>query len=61
MATGDVTQVGRISISMIRGEDVLDIGWLRSNSDTHTLGREDNHPAQFAERFHKEITGSRLE
>jgi len=63
LATGDSYTVSRILDSMIRGEDVLDNRLAAIKQPTLILwGREDRLiPLNFAERFHKEITGSRLE
>jgi len=63
LATGDSYTVGRILDSMIRGEDVLDGRLGAIHKPTLIVwGREDRLiPLNFAERFHKEITGSRLE
>src|SRR5437870_13036522 len=62
VSAGDNYTVNQLLDSMIRGEDVLDNRLAAINQPTLILwGREDRLiPLNFAERFHKEITGSRL-
>jgi pimeloyl-ACP methyl ester carboxylesterase len=63
VTAGDNYTVNQILDSMIRGEDVLDGRMGAIHKPTLIVwGREDKLiPLSFAERFHKEITGSRLE
>ena len=63
VSAGDNYTVNQLLDSMIRGEDVLDNRLAAIKQPTLILwGREDKLiPLNFAERFHKEITGSRLE
>ena len=63
VSAGDNYTVNQLLDSMIRGEDVLDNRLAAIKQPTLILwGREDRLiPLNFAERFHKEITGSRLE
>ena len=63
VTTGDNYTVNQLLESMIRGEDVLDGRMGAIHKPTLIVwGREDKLiPLNFAERFHKEITGSRLE
>jgi pimeloyl-ACP methyl ester carboxylesterase len=63
VTAGDNYTINRFLDSMIRGEDVLDgrLGGIHKPT-LIVWGREDKLiPLNFAERFHKEITGSRLE
>jgi len=62
VSAGDNHTVNQLLDSMIRGEDVLDNRLAAIKQPTLILwGREDRLiPLNFAERFHKEITGSRL-
>ena len=63
VTAGDNYTVNQLLDSMIRGEDVLDGRLGAIHKPTLIVwGREDKLiPLNFAERFHKEITGSRLE
>src|SRR6266550_4469326 len=63
VSADDNYTVNQLLDSMIRGEDVLDNRLAAIKQPTLILwGREDRLiPLNFAERFHKEITGSRLE
>ncbi len=63
VTAGDNYTVNQLLDSMIRGEDVLDCRLGAIHKPTLIVwGREDKLiPLNFAERFHKEITGSRLE
>ena len=63
VTAGDNYTINQFLDSMIRGEDVLDGRLGRIHKPTLIVwGREDKLiPLNFAERFHKEITGSRLE
>ena len=63
VTAGDNFTVNQLLDSMIRGEDVLDGRLGAIHKPTLIVwGREDKLiPLNFAERFHKEITGSRLE
>jgi pimeloyl-ACP methyl ester carboxylesterase len=63
VTAGDGYTVSQFLGSMIRGEDVLDGRLGAIHKPTLIVwGREDRLiPLNFAERFHKEITGSRLE
>jgi len=63
VTAGDNYTVNQLLDSMIRGEDVLDGRLGAIHKPTLIVwGREDKLiPLKFAERFHKEITGSRLE
>jgi pimeloyl-ACP methyl ester carboxylesterase len=63
VTAGDNYTINQFLDSMIRGEDVLDgrLGGIHKPT-LIVWGREDKLiPLNFAERFHKEITGSRLE
>ncbi len=62
VSAGDNYTVNQLLDSMIRGEDVLDNRLAAIKQPTLILwGREDRLiPLNFAERFHKEITGSQL-
>jgi len=63
VTAGDGYTINQLLDSMIRGEDVLDgrLGAIHKQT-LIVWGREDKLiPLNFAERFHKEITGSRLE
>ena len=62
VTAGDNYTVNQLLDSMIRGEDVLDGRLGAIHKPTLIVwGREDKLiPLNFAERFHKEITGSRL-
>jgi pimeloyl-ACP methyl ester carboxylesterase len=63
VTAGDGFTINQLLDSMIRGEDVLDgrLGAIHKPA-LIVWGREDKLiPLNFAERFHKEITGSRLE
>jgi Predicted hydrolases or acyltransferases (alpha/beta hydrolase superfamily) len=63
VTAGDGYTINQLLDSMIRGEDVLDGRLGAIHKPTLIVwGREDKLiPLNFAERFHKEITGSRLE
>ena len=63
VTAGDNYTVNQLLDSMISGEDVLDGRLGAIHKPTLIVwGREDKLiPLNFAERFHKEITGSRLE
>jgi pimeloyl-ACP methyl ester carboxylesterase len=63
VTAGDNYTINQVLDSMIRGEDVLDGRLGAIHKPTLIVwGREDKLiPLNFAERFHKEITGSRLE
>jgi pimeloyl-ACP methyl ester carboxylesterase len=63
VTAGDSYTVKQVLESMVRGEDVLDGRVGAIHRPTLILwGRDDKIiPLNFAERFHKEITGSRLE
>jgi len=63
VTAGDSYTVKQVLESMVRGEDVLDGRVSAIHKPTLILwGRDDKLiPLSFAERFHKEITGSRLE
>ena len=63
VTAGDGYTINQLLDSMIRGEDVLDGRLGAIHKPTLIVwGREDKViPLNFAERFHKEITGSRLE
>jgi pimeloyl-ACP methyl ester carboxylesterase len=63
VTAGDNYTVNQLLDSMIRGEDVLDGRLGAIHKPTLIVwGREDKLiPLNFAERFHKQITGSRLE
>ncbi len=63
VTAGDNYTVNQLLDSMIRGEDALDGRLGAIHKPTLIVwGREDKLiPLNFAERFHKEITGSRLE
>jgi pimeloyl-ACP methyl ester carboxylesterase len=63
VTAGDGYTINQLLESMIRGEDVLDGRLGAIHKPTLIVwGREDKIiPLNFAERFHKEITGSRLE
>jgi pimeloyl-ACP methyl ester carboxylesterase len=63
VTAGDSYTVKQVLESMVRGEDVLDGRVGAIHKPTLILwGRDDKLiPLNFAERFHKEITGSRLE
>ena len=63
VTAGDNYTVNQLLDSMIRGEDVLDGRLGAIHKPTLIVwGREDKLiPLNFADRFHKEITGSRLE
>ena len=63
VTAGDGYTIDRVVDSIIRNEDVLDgrLGAIRKPT-LIVWGREDKViPLSFAERFHNEITGSRLE
>jgi pimeloyl-ACP methyl ester carboxylesterase len=63
VTAGDGYTINQVVDSMIRGEDVLDgrVGAIRKPT-LILWGREDKLiPLSFAERFHKDIAGSRLE
>jgi pimeloyl-ACP methyl ester carboxylesterase len=63
VTAGDNYTINQLLDSIIRGEDVLDGRLGAIHKPTLIVwGREDKLiPLNFAERFHKEITGSRLE
>jgi pimeloyl-ACP methyl ester carboxylesterase len=63
VTAGDGYTINQLLDSMIRGEDVLDGRLGAIHKPTLIVwGREDRLiPLNFAQRFHKEITGSRLE
>lgn len=63
VSSGDSYTINQLLDSMIRGEDVLDGRLGAIHKPTLIVwGREDKLiPLNFAERFHKEIAGSRLQ